>query len=127
MLNNLLTRIQQWAMSNVSGGTKRAMMAGIMAAGVGLAGIMAPQTFQDKDQKSGYFPAKITVVVTQAGSALVFFLLYLYYMMENKRRDMKAHMHGISEDLASDTTLTETDAWGGMTDRQNWTKFRYVY
>lgn len=114
-------------MSNVSGGTKRAMMAGVMSAGVGLAGIISPQTFQDKDAKNGYIPAKMTVVVTQAGSALVFFLLYLYYVMENKRRNRKAHMHGISEDLSSDTTLTETDAWGGMTDKENWTKFRYVY
>lgn len=123
----MLTMFQQWAMSNVSGGTKRAAMAGVIAAAAGLAGIIAPQTFQDKDRKSGYIPAKITVVVTQAGSALVFFLLYLYYVMENKRRNGKAHMHGISEELASDTTLTETDAWGGMTDKENWTKFRYVY
>jgi hypothetical protein len=114
-------------MSNVSGGTKRAVMAGVMSAGVGLAGIIAPQTFQDKDAKTGYIPAKITVMVTQAAAALVWFLLFLYYVGENKRRNRKAQMHGISEDVSNDTTLTETDAWGGMTDKQNWTKFRYVY
>jgi hypothetical protein len=113
-------------MSNVSGGTKRAMMAGVMSAGVGLSGIISPQTFQDKDAPR-YIPAKVTVMVTQAGSALVFFLLFLYYVWENNRRNIRANMHGISEEVASDTTLTEMDAWGGMTDKQNWTKFRYVY
>lgn len=126
----MLTTAQQWAMSNVAGGTKRAMMAGVMSAGVGLSGILSPQTFQCSfidEKKCTYLPAKITVMVTQAGSALVFFLLFLYYVYENKRRNRRAHMHGISEAIASDTTLTEVDAWGGMTDKQNWTKFRYVY
>jgi hypothetical protein len=73
-------------------------------------------------------PAKITVLVTQAGAALSFFILFQYYFWENKRRNRKAHVHGVAEDeVASDTELTEEDSWGGLTDKQNWAKFRYVY
>jgi hypothetical protein len=47
------TITQQWAMANVSGPTKRAMMAGVMSAASGVSGIISPQTFQCalKDEK----------------------------------------------------------------------------
>lgn len=114
-------------MANVSGGTKRAVMAAVLNVVVGLANIIAPQTFQERDRKGGYIPAKVTVIVTQGLAAVVYLMLYLYYVAENKRRNRRAHVHGIGEAMASDTTLTEEDAWGGMTDKENWTKFRYVY
>lgn len=114
-------------MANVSGGTKRAATAAVVSAMVGLAGIIAPQTFQERDRKGGYMPAKITVIVSQGLAAVTYFTLYLYYVAANKKRNRNAHIHGISEAMASDTTLTEEDSWGGMTDKENWTKFRYVY
>lgn len=117
-------------MSNVSGHTKRAMCAGFLTAASGVSGIISPQTFQCdlKDEKlCTYTPAKVTVMCTQAGAAVTFFTLFQYYLWENKRRNRKAHVHGAAESLAADTTLTEEDSWGGLTDKQNWQKFRYVY
>jgi len=124
---SVTTICQQWAVSNVSGHTKRALIAGVMTGGVGVAGILSPQTFQDKDREKGYLPAKMTVLATQALTALCFFLLFQYYFWENKRRNARSHQHGVSEEVAADTELTSEDAWGGLTDKQNWRVFRYVY
>jgi hypothetical protein len=101
-------------------------MAGVMSAGYGLSGIISPQTFQDKDAP-GYLPAKVTVLVTQAAAGFTFFILFLYYVWENRRRDRKAHSHGITENGTDGAELTEEEAWGGLTDKQNWAKYRYVY
>lgn len=98
-----------------------------MTAGVGIAGVLSPQTFQEKDRKGGYIPAKVTVLITQAVTAGCFFALYQYYFWENKRRMKKSHQHGASEVVADDTELTQNEEWGGWTDKQNWRVFRYVY
>lgn len=106
------------------------MVAGVISASIGLAGIISPQTFQcelNDESQCKYIPAKVTVMVTQAGAAVTFICLFLYYVFENRRRDRKAHVHGAGETVASDTVLTEEDSWGGLTDKENWEKFRYVY
>jgi predicted MFS family arabinose efflux permease len=122
---SITTVVQQWAMSNVSGHTKRAMIAALMAGCYGLGSIIAPQTFQDKDEKGGYIPAKITILVTQSICAVIFVTLYLYYKMENARRDRVEKQEAL-EDSTDGARVTTNEAWAGMTDRQN-KRFRYVY
>jgi hypothetical protein len=122
---SITTVLQQWSMANVSGHTKRSIMAALMTGCFGVGGIIGPQTFQDKDKASGYLPAKITIMVTQASCAVVFITLWQYYMWENRRRDRLLKNEKTLED---DTTAKPTtqEVWGGLTDRQN-KRFRYVY
>jgi len=117
--------LQQWSMANVSGHTKRSIMAALMTGCFGIGGIIGPQTFQDKDKASNYLPAKITILVTQASCAVVFVTLWQYYLWENRRRD---RVYKFEKTLEDDTgaKLTTQEAWGGLTDRQN-KRFRYVY
>jgi len=121
----ITTVVQQWAMSNVSGHTKRSFMAAAMAGCHGLGGIIAPQTFQAKDEPGGYMPAKITILVTQATCAVLFLTLWQYYIWENKRRD-RWHKESRLEDDVDGVELTTNESWAGLTDRQN-KRFRYVY
>ena len=122
---SISTIVQQWSMANVSGHTKRSVMATLMTACYGLGGIIGPQTFQDKDKASNYLPAKITILVTQATCAVLFLILWRYYVWENKRRDK---LYRTEETLEDDTgaKVTTEESWGGLTDRQN-KRFRYVY
>ncbi|KAF2421119.1 putative allantoate protein [Tothia fuscella] len=122
---SITTVVQQWAMSNVSGNTKRAVVAALMAACYGLGSIIAPQTFQARDEKGGYIPAKITILITQSVCALVFVLLFMYYKMENGRRNRIDRQAALEDDTTGARVTTE-EAWSGMTDRQN-KRFRYVY
>lgn len=115
-------------MANVAGNTKRALVAGMMTASVSLAGIISPQTFQAKDEKTGYIPAKVTILVTQAAAAVFIVILWRYYVWENKRRDKKARALGIDQVTEEHHAehISSRDAWSGLTDKQN-IKFRYVY
>jgi hypothetical protein len=122
---SITTVVQQWAMSNVSGNTKRALTAALMAGCYGLGSIIAPQTFQARDEKGGYIPAKITILVTQSICALIFVTLFLYYKMENARRDRIKSQETLEDDTVG-AKVTSDEAWSGMTDRQN-QRFRYVY
>jgi hypothetical protein len=122
---SITTVVQQWAMANVSGHTKRSAMAATMSACYGIGNIIAPQTFQDKDKHNGYIPAKITVLATQATCTLLFLMLRTYYVWENARRD---RLYKAEEALEDDTgvKLTTEESWAGLTDRQN-KRFRYIY
>jgi len=122
---SITTVVQQWAMSNISGHTKRAVTAALMSGCYGLGAIIAPQTFQARDEKGGYIPAKITILITQSICAVVFLMLFLYYRTENARRD-RIDRQATLEDDTLGATVTREEAWSGMTDRQN-KRFRYVY
>ncbi|KAH6612263.1 major facilitator superfamily domain-containing protein [Chaetomium sp. MPI-SDFR-AT-0129] len=105
-----------WIMANVGGATKRAFAAAIISGSFSLGNIIGPQTFQAKDAPE-FRPAKIAVMATQAACAVTTFLLFLYYVWQNKRRTSE----GEQEDA-----YMSPEAWSNMTDREN-KKFRYAY
>ncbi|KAF7117662.1 hypothetical protein CNMCM5793_006785 [Aspergillus hiratsukae] len=109
--------LYQWIAANCAGHTKRAFASALVAGSFSVGNIIGPQTFQARDAPE-YHPAKIAVLATQAAGAVLSFVLFLYYVWENKRRDRAAEGH---EDQAQDDTR-----WAGLTDKENKT-FRYVY
>lgn len=110
-----LTRIQ-WTAANFGGATKRAFAAAIVSGSFSLGNIIGPQTFQARDAPE-YRPAKIAVMGTQAGCAIVTLVLYGYYRWENKRRG------AIKQ---SEDAYMAPEAWSSMTDKEN-KSFRYTY
>jgi hypothetical protein len=123
---SITTITQQWAMANVSGHTKRSVMAAAMSACYGIGGIIAPQTFQAKDEKGGYMPAKITILCTQISCMVVFITLWQYYVWENKRRDRVGKATTMEDDDGGEVDVTTEESWSGLTDKQN-KRFRYVH
>jgi hypothetical protein len=121
---SITTVVQQWSMANVSGHTKRSVMAALMTGCYGMGAIIGPQTFQDKDKASNYLPAKINILITQGICAVLFTCLWRYYVWENKRRDRLYKTEKLENDAGAKLTMQES--WGGLTDRQN-KRFRYVY
>ena len=119
--------IYHWTAANCAGSTKRAFASAAVAGSFSIGNIIGPQTFQARDAP-GYHPAKIAVLATQGGAALVTFVLYLYYVHENGRRDARAVVTSATGDLGlqSEAGASNADAWGGKTDREN-TSYRYVY
>ena len=109
-----LTIIYQWTAANVAGHTKRVVSVALVAASFSVGNIIGPQTFQARDAP-GFVPAKIAVLATQAGGALVAAVLFGYYFMENRRRDKRFG----GADPAK-------QGWENLTDREN-ESFRYVY
>ncbi|RHZ50809.1 hypothetical protein CDV55_100429 [Aspergillus turcosus] len=109
--------LYQWTAANCAGHTKRAFASALVAGSFSVGNIIGPQTFQARDAPD-YHPAKIAVLATQAAAAVLSFVLFLYYVWENKRRDRAAEGQ---EDQAQDDTR-----WAGLTDKENKT-FRYVY
>ncbi|KAJ9136530.1 Thiamine pathway transporter THI73 [Coniochaeta hoffmannii] len=107
-----------WTVANVAGPTKRAFAAAIISGSFSLGNIIGPQTFQARDAPN-YRPAKIAVMGTQAGCALTTFLLFLYYVWQNKRRNN--HSDSDNED-----SFMSPEVWVRMTDKEN-KKFRYTY
>lgn len=83
--------------------------------------IISPQTFQARDAPE-YRPAKISVMATQAGSALTTFFLFLYYVWQNRKRGLVGKSAREEESCMDD----DPQAWAGMTDREN-KKFKYSY
>ena len=106
--------IYQWTVANCAGQTKRAVTAAIVAGSFSIGNIIGPQTFQARDAP-GYRPAKITVMATQAAGAVVSFVLFLYYVWANKRKDARLNAERV-----------EVNDWENVTDKENKT-FRYVY
>ena len=62
-----------------------------------------------------YIPAKITVLATQGGAAVVAFILFLYYVWANKKKARQ-----------ETNSTAEASNWEDQTDKQN-VAFRYVY
>jgi hypothetical protein len=103
-------------MANVGGATKRAFAAALISGSFSLGNIIGPQTFQARDAPD-YRPAKIAVMGTQAGCAFTTFLLFLYYVWQNKRR---------TSDGEKEDAFMSQETWANMTDKEN-KKFRYAY
>jgi hypothetical protein len=121
---SITTVVQQWAMSNVAGHTKRSVTAALMAACYGVGQIIAPMTFTH-DSAPRYLPAKITILISQSVCACILVSLFLYYKFENARRDRKEKADVLEDDNGM-AHVTTTEAWAGLTDQQN-KRFRYVY
>ncbi|KAK1998007.1 major facilitator superfamily transporter [Colletotrichum falcatum] len=111
-----LTVFYAWTAANFGGATKRAFAAAIISGSFSLGNIIGPQTFQAKDAPD-YRPAKIAVMGTQAGCAVVTLALYAYYRFENKRRGATKQ---------SEDAYMAPEVWQSMTDREN-KSFRYTY
>ncbi|KAJ5691665.1 hypothetical protein N7488_012400 [Penicillium malachiteum] len=108
--------LYQWTMANCAGHTKRAFASALVAGSFSVGNIIGPQTFQARDAP-GYQPAKISVLATQAGAAVVAVALFFYYLWENRRRDKKQ---------GPENGAVVDEKWAGLTDKQNHS-FRYVY
>ncbi|KAF3479891.1 allantoate permease [Arthroderma uncinatum] len=122
--------IYQWLSSNVAGSTKRAVSASLVTASFSIGNIIGPQTFQAKDAPQ-YIPAKIAVLATQASGAVIAFVLFLYYVWENKRRDKRAAQNSETLPVAEGAALSQSPSieqkkWDNLTDKEN-LAFRYVY
>ena len=111
----VLPAIYQWTTANVAGQTKRVISVALIAGSFSVGNIIGPQTFQAKDAPE-YIPAKITVLATQAGAAVVAFVLFLYYVWANRRKDVAPRFEEQSQQ----------DLWDGRTDKED-KSFRYVY
>lgn len=120
-ITGTLIIIWQWTMSNVAGHTKRTISAALVAGSFSVGNIIGPQTFQAKDAP-GYRPAKIAVMSTQAGGAVISVLLFLYYIWANKRKDKQQAPKLALSSVEGDEELL----WDNKTDKENHS-FRYVY
>lgn len=108
--------LYQWTMANCAGHTKRSFAAALVAGSFSVGNIIGPQTFQAKDAPE-YRPAKISVLATQGGAAVLSVFLFIYYIFENRRRDQKKTV---------DESMIDETKWAGLTDKQN-LYFRYAY
>jgi predicted MFS family arabinose efflux permease len=104
--------------ANVAGPTKRAFAAAIISGSFSLGNIIGPQTFQARDAPN-YRPAKIAVMGTQAGCALTTFLLFMYYVWQNRKRNN-------SSGSDNEEAFMSPEVWARMTDKEN-PRFRYTY
>lgn len=105
-------------MANIGGATKRAFSAAVISGSFSLGNIIGPQTFQARDAPE-YRPAKLAVMGTQAGCAFTTFILFLYYVWQNKKRNN-------TSDAPDEDVALSPEAWARMTDREN-KRFRYTY
>ncbi|KAF1962096.1 major facilitator superfamily transporter [Byssothecium circinans] len=109
-----------WTAANFGGATKRAFAAAVVSGSFSIGNIIGPQTFQARDAPD-YRPAKIAVMGTQAGCAVVTVMLYVYYRWQNKTKD---GMRGIAKE--DESAFMSAETWAIMTDREN-RDFRYCY
>lgn len=110
----------QWTAANFSGATKRAFAAAVVSGSFSIGNIIGPQTFQARDSPD-YRPAKLAVMGTQAGCAVVTVALYFYYRWQNKRRDRR---RGATKE--DESIFMSPEVWVTMTDKEN-QQFRYCY
>lgn len=116
--------IYHWTAANCAGYTKRAFCSALVAGSFSIGNIIGPQTFQARDAPQ-YRPAKIAVLATQAGAAVLAVVLFAYYVWENKRRDSRG---AAGDEPGSNHSSSENvkETWSGLTDKGN-RSFRYVY
>lgn len=116
---------------NVSGHTKRSFASNILPVCFGIGSIIGPQSFQARDAPE-YAPAKIAALVTVATVALLMCVLALYYVWENRRRNIRdadtgeGERGGSTEERLGGRRETSDEVWAGLTDRKN-KRWRYVY
>ncbi len=103
-------------MANIGGSTKRAFAAAVISGSFSIGNIIGPQTFQARDAPD-YRPAKLAVMGTQAGCAFTTFLLFLYYVWQNKRRTSEGE---------TEEAYLSPEAWANTTDGEN-KQFKYAY
>ncbi|KFY57449.1 hypothetical protein V496_06418 [Pseudogymnoascus sp. VKM F-4515 (FW-2607)] len=120
-ITGTLTVIYQWTMANVSGHTKRSVAAALIAGSFSIGNIIGPQTFQARDAPA-YRPAKIAVMASQGGGAVVAIVLFGYYVWVNKQKDKRQAIAGGPASAAGDEKIL----WENLTDKEN-PNFRYVY
>ena len=118
-----LVVIFQWTSSNVAGHTKRTTSVALLAGSFSVGNIIGPQTFRARDAPQ-YVPAKIIVLATQAGGALIAGLLCLYYVWANKRKDAALDA-GLVLPLGAGCE-DEEGRWQNLTDKEN-QLFHYEY
>lgn len=68
-----------------------------------------------------YRPAKLAVMGTQAGCALITVLLYVYYRWQNRKKDQLMGKAKVGEE-----GFMSKETWGTRTDREDG-EFRYCY
>ncbi|PFH54931.1 hypothetical protein XA68_11655 [Ophiocordyceps unilateralis] len=112
-----LTVFYSLTVANCAGGTKRAFAAALVSGSFSLGNIIGPQTFQARDAPD-FRPAKLAVMGTQAGCALVTILLFLYYVQANRRRNDRSRQQ--------EEAFMSPEVWATMTDKEN-KQFRYSY
>lgn len=118
-----LPMIYHYVSANVSGHTKRSVASNLLAMCFGLGNIAGPQSFQAGDAPK-YTKAKVAAMSSMAAVAVLIWLLVLYYIWENRRRDWKGGENTVpreEEDVDENEEL-----WAGLTDRKN-KGWRYVY
>ncbi|CAM6119286.1 unnamed protein product [Calypogeia fissa] len=116
-----LILIEQWAMTNVAGQTKRAFASTLVVGSICVGSIIGPETFRAKDAPQ-YHSAKIILLGTQAGAAILTLVLLAYYVWANLRKDERQRRL-LSEGVQINS-LEHT--WGNLTDKEN-VEFRYAY
>ncbi|KAL1654789.1 hypothetical protein SLS61_002538 [Didymella pomorum] len=107
-----------WTAANVSGSTKRAFAAAVVSGSFSVGNIIGPQTFQAKDAPN-YRPAKLAVMGTQAGCAVVTIVLYGYYRWQNARRDRQR-----GKPQTGEAAFMSKEVWSTRTDQED-EDFRY--
>lgn len=112
--------IYQWTASNVAGQTKRVIGIALISGSFSVGNIIGPQTFQARDAPD-FIPAKIAVLATQSGGALIAVMLFCYYVWANRRKDIAN-----PPDFSSLESRSEQEMWVDRTDKEN-PRFRYVY
>ncbi|RPA93284.1 MFS general substrate transporter [Choiromyces venosus 120613-1] len=105
-----------WLSANVAGHTKRTVSMSLVSGAFSIGNIIGPQTFQAKDAPN-FYPAKIAVLATQAGAALVAIILRVYYRWQNSKKEKRS---AVTQNLPQDFM------WLNLTDKEN-PNFRYVY
>lgn len=108
-----LPLLYSWTGANFAGHTKKVTMNAILLMSFCVGNIIGPLTFQAKDAPD-YLPAKIAIIVTCAFAGVMAFVLRMYYVWENKRRDRIAGIVEHKEDVE----------FLDLTDREN-KEFRY--
>ncbi|KAG2733943.1 hypothetical protein G9P44_003468 [Scheffersomyces stipitis] len=115
-----LAIIYSWVGANFSGYTKKIGANLFIMFGFAIGNIVGPQSYQHKDAPD-YYPAKICLLVTQALSIIITWVIAFIYYRRNKSRD---------EEQKDELPLTEDEelklAWSNLTDFEN-RHFRYKY
>ncbi|OBA22375.1 MFS general substrate transporter [Metschnikowia bicuspidata var. bicuspidata NRRL YB-4993] len=113
-----LAIVYSWASANVAGSTKRIGVTSLyISIGFALGNITGPQSYRAEDAPY-YYPAKISMLATQAASFGLALVIAGIYYLRNKRRDSMA--------LKENVEGLVLDVWSDLTDMQN-KAFRYTY
>ncbi|ODV66076.1 putative allantoate permease [Hyphopichia burtonii NRRL Y-1933] len=109
-----------WAGANFAGSLKKIGINAIfISCGFALANIVSPKLYNFKDAPN-YYPAKISMLATQAGSIFICLLIAFIYYLRNKQRDREQDGKVIDENEEVE------NVWLDLTDHQN-RSFRYCY